>query len=71
MSVNETSFATEYRRAADELMAAVASASPQGWLVSAGISARNAKNYADNIIEEKLATDLLASIQAVRPLILA
>jgi hypothetical protein len=69
--INNTAFAQHYRTAALALTEAVASSSPTGFLADAQQSAEGALRSAGNIIEEKLASDLLESIRTIRPLVLA
>lgn len=69
--INNTVFAIAYRRAATELMDAVASGSPSALIESAKRSASRAWCLAGNTIEEKLAGDLIDSIDSAKPLIMA
>lgn len=66
---NESIFAIAYRRASADLMEAVGSFNPSNWIIAATRNAARAELAAANIIEEKLATDLLESIAGARRLL--
>lgn len=71
MNSNETTFATAYLRASNDLMESIASASPTVWLSTAERNAQRAWLAAANTIEESLAGALIDAITAARPLVMA